>query len=670
MIDKLTVQRIMDTADIVDVVSDYVSLRKAGASYKGLCPFHDDRTPSFYVSPSRGICHCFTCGKGGNAAGFLMEIEQISYPEALRRLAKKYNIEIEERQLTDEERRHENDRESMFIINEWASKYFQDILHNDPDGTAVGMAYFRGRGFRDDMIAKFHLGFDPADRLRLAAEAKRKGYNDDYLVSTGLCYRNDHGQLIDRFAGRVVFPWMNRSGRVVGFTARVLDSRTKGVNQKYVNSPDSDIFHKGNELYGIYQARTAIHKADKVFLVEGQADVISMHQSGIENVVAGSGTALTRQQILLLKRYTNNITLIYDDDEAGHHAALKGTDEILVQGMNLRILLLPGGMDPDEFARSHTADEMQAYISGHETDFIQFKTQLLVSGVNDPVKRTEGINSVLKSVSLVTDNVLRDTYIHDCSRLFGIGEQTLFMQMNEMIRENRDERRREQEREANREAAAAARDTQAPQQTGGAPAGNAAAAQQPEQPQSKPVPAAHQMTANEQVEWELIKIVVRYGERPITVKNTDGADVTLPVAQYIAVDLGSDGLKFHNDLFNTILADCNSHLAEQGFAAEQYFVHHADIRISQLAVELSVDRYQLSKSMQVEMTPDRLRDNTLRLVLTLRMEYVNNAMQQINSSISTCKDNDEIMKMMQKYSELTKLRNSIAKLLGSNLIMS
>ena len=367
MIDRATVEKIKDAANIVDVVSEFVSLRKRGANYTGLCPFHNEKTPSFFVSPARGTCHCFGCGKGGNAVTFIMEHEQMTYPEALRWLANKYHIEIQERELTDEERREQSERESMFIINEWAAKYFEQQLQTEGEGTTYGLPYFRSRGFRDDIIAKFRLGYDLQSRFALPDAAKAQGYQPEFLLKTGICYQNDRGELIDRYAGRVVFPWIGLSGKVVGFTARVLDSRTKGVNMKYVNSPDSDIYHKAHELYGIYQAKKAIVKNDRVYLVEGQADVISMHQAGIENVVAGSGTALSFPQIHMLHRLTANITLIYDDDAAGLHAALKGTDMLLSEGMNLKVLLLPDGDDPDSFARKHTADELRQYTTTRQT---------------------------------------------------------------------------------------------------------------------------------------------------------------------------------------------------------------------------------------------------------------------------------------------------------------
>ena len=464
MIDRATVERILDATEIVDVVSEFVTLRKRGVNYVGLCPFHDDKTPSFYVSPTKGVCKCFACGKGGNAVHFLMEHEQITYPEALRWLARKYNIEIKERELSDEEKREAGERESMFIVNEWALEYFQGVMANDPDGRAIGKQYFRSRGFRDDIISKFQLGYALPRRDALSTAAKAKGYKEEFLVKTGLCYRKDSGELVDRYAGRVIFPWINVSGKVVAFGGRLLDSRTKGVQQKYVNSSDSEIYHKDHELYGIYQAKKSIVKEDRVFMVEGYTDVISMHQCGIENVVANSGTALSLHQIRLLRRFTPNIVLLYDGDEAGIHAAMRGTDMLLSEGMNIKVLILPDGDDPDSFSRKHTAEEFRAYIDDHQTDFIEFKTKLMLNGVTDPVKRSEAISSIVKSVSVIPDQITRDTYLHECSVRLQMSERTLIATMNRFISGEREEKAKEAEREERRMARDAAEAT-----TGNAP---------------------------------------------------------------------------------------------------------------------------------------------------------------------------------------------------------
>ena len=644
MIDRQTIDRIKDAANIVDVVSEFVTLHKSGSNYKGLCPFHNEKTPSFYVSPSRGTCHCFGCGKGGNAVGFIMEHEQMDYPEALRWLAAKYHIEIKERELSDEEKREQGERESMFIINDWAEKYFQHILHHDVDGLAVGMQYFRSRGFRDDIIEKFHLGYDLPDRHALAKAALAKGYKGEFLLKTGICYQNDRGELIDRYAGRVVFPWIGNSGRVVGFTARVLDSRTKGVSQKYVNSPDSEIYHKGYELYGIYQAKKAMAKNDRVYLVEGQADVIAMHQSGIENVVAGSGTALTLPQIHMLRRFTNNITMIYDNDEAGIHAALKGTDMLLSEGMNLKVLLLPAGEDPDSFARKHTASDFQAYIKEHETDFIRFKTQLLLDKENDPLKRSEAINSIVRSISVIPNQILRDTYIHDSMSYLNINEQTLINTMNRMIREDKNQEQKAQIREAER---------------------------QPAMPLPSLEPATPLQQATK-VEQMLIQLVIRYGEQIIFdhVEDHDGNLIDLTLAQYIHYTLSADGLYFHTPLYNQILDEAVAHAGKEGFIAEPYFVHHHDIGISQLAVDMSTDKFRLSESQQMKETVETLRQRVVHLILDFRMDYVEQKLKDLQKEIAQAvSDHDRMMKLLEEFKDLQMIRNALAQQLGNNIIM-
>ncbi|EJX10734.1 DNA primase, partial [gut metagenome] len=426
MIDQSTIDRILDAAQIYDVVSEFVTLRKRGVNYVGLCPFHDDKTPSFYVSPAKGLCKCFACGKGGNAVHFIMEHEQMSYPEALKFLAKKYGIEVKERELSDEEKQIQNERESLFIVNQFARDYFQQILHNHVEGRSIGMAYFRNRGFRDDIIEKFQLGYCTDSHDALAQEALRKGYKREYLIKTGLCYEKEDGSLRDRFWGRVIFPIHTLSGKVVAFGGRVLASATKGVKVKYVNSPESNIYHKSNELYGIYFAKQAIVKQDRCFLVEGYTDVISMHQAGVENVVASSGTALTIGQIRMIHRFTNNMTVLYDGDAAGIKASLRGIDMLLAEGMNIKVCLLPDGEDPDSFARKHHAAEFHAFINEHETDFIHFKTNLLLEDADkDPIKRAELISDLVQSISVIPEAIVRDVYIKECAQVLQVEDKLL-----------------------------------------------------------------------------------------------------------------------------------------------------------------------------------------------------------------------------------------------------
>lgn len=661
MIDHATVERIKDAANIVEVVSEFVTLRRSGANYKGLCPFHDEKTPSFYVSPARGMCHCFSCGKGGNPIGFLMEHEQMTYPEALRWLANKYHIEIRERELTDYEKREQSERESMFIVNEWAMKYFQDKMQNDPDGIAIGMQYFRSRGFRDDIIQKFQLGYDLADRRAFAVAALGKGYKEEFILKTGICYKNDRGELIDRYAGRVIFPWIGISGKVVGFGGRLLDSRTKGVNQKYVNSPDSEIYHKDRELYGLYQAKKAIAKEDRVFMVEGYTDVISMHQCGIENVVANSGTALSIHQIHILHRFTSNITLLYDGDAAGIHAAMRGTDMLLSEGMNLKVLLLPDGDDPDSFSRKHTAADFRKYIEEHQTDFIQLKTDLLLRNERDPLKRSEAINSIIRSISFVINPILRDTYIHDCSVRMGLNEATLINTLNGFIRNNREERTSEEARVA-----------------------------QQQQRIQTPQPTVIQTTPLQQaskVERMLVEMVIRHGDTIIydNVETEDGGVMSLNIAQYIDYNLSVDGLKLANPLFAKILQEAVAHSGEENFNAEQFFIHHEDIDVSRIATDLCVDKYRMldeQKSAanaepknkdelkaEEENRIENLRQQTEHLLNDFRMDYLEQHLRQLQAQISQASgDHDRLMQLMEEYKTAHELRSKLARLLGNNII--
>ena len=659
MIDRQTIERIKDAANIVEVVSEFVTLRKSGANYKGLCPFHDEKTPSFMVSPSRGTCHCFGCGKGGNAVSFIMEHEQMTYPEALRWLANKYHIEIQERELSDAEKREQSERESMFIVNEWAAQYFADILHNNVDGIAVGLQYFRSRGFRDDTIRKFQLGFDLPDRQAFARAALSKGYKEEFLLKTGICYKTDRGELIDRYAGRVIFPWIGISGKVVGFGGRLLDSRTKGVNQKYVNSPDSDIYHKDRELYGLYQAKKAIAKEDRVFMVEGYTDVISMHQCGIENVVANSGTALSTHQIHILHRFTSNITLLYDGDAAGIHAAMRGTDMLLSEGMNLKVMLLPDGDDPDSFARKHTAADFRKYIEEHQTDFIQFKTGLLLNNERDPLKRSEAINSIVQSIALVQDPVLRDTYIHDCAVRIGLNEMTLINTLNAFIRSGRNEMQTAEQR----------RQQQAVHQS---------VALTPVTPQQQAT----------KVERMLAQLIVRNGEEVIfdNLETDDGKLISLNVAQYVDYNLSVDGLEFSNPVYARILSEAVEHSSDEGFSAEQYFVHHDDIEVSKVAADLSMDKYTLSNEraataddaeknadelrVERENHIDQLRSQTEHLLNDFRMDFLEQRLKTLQSEINNAVSDPERMKrLMEEYKTMHELRSKLARMLGNNIIV-
>ena len=653
MIDRQTIDKIMDATNIVDVVGDFVTLRKAGVNYKGLCPFHDDKTPSFMVSPSKQICKCFACGEGGTAVNFLMKHEQITYPEALRWLAKKYNIEIQEKELTDEEKQQQNDRDSMFIVNEWAMEYFKDILKNDPDGIAIGKQYFRSRGVRDDIIEKFQLGYAPQKRDALAQASKTKGYKPEFLVKTGLCIEGEKG-VYDRYAGRAIFPWFNVSGKVVAFGGRVLDSRTKGVAQKYVNSPDSDIYHKERELYGIYQAKKAIVKEDRVFMVEGYTDVIAMHQAGIENVVANSGTALSTYQIHMLHRFTNNITLLYDGDEAGIHAAMRGTDMLLEEGMNIKVLLLPDGDDPDSFARKHSTEELKQYIEENQTDFITFKSHLTVENVTDPVKRSEAIGGIVKSISVIPDQILRSTYLSDFAHRINMKEQTLIAEMNKFIQKNLEDKEKDSARQQGRE---------------------------PQQEQELPRPevneddllSLHSPTEQaSQVEQMLVREIVRHGEEIIfeNIETEDGGTVSLNVAQYVNFDLTQDGLSFALPIHNQILAEAVEQSEKPDFKAESYFCNHADVQVSQLATRLAIDRHQLGGRFVLEPREGSLRQRVLHLVMDFRLNIVENRLKEIQRQLQQVgSDVEKMMQLLKEHKETKEIRDELAKRLGSDLVV-
>ena len=645
MIDRLTVEKIKDAANIVDVVSEFVSLRRSGANYKGLCPFHNERTPSFFVSPSRGICHCFSCGRGGTPINFIMEHEQMTYVEALRWLARKYNIEIKERELTDKERQEQSERDSMFIVNEWSADYFKQILLESEGGNSIGLQYFRSRGFRDDIISKFHLGYDVQDRHQLAREAQAKGYQLDFLLKTGICYKNDRSEYIDRYAGRVIFPWLSVSGKIVGFGGRLLDSRTKGVAQKYVNSPDSEIYHKDQLLYGIYQAKKAISREDRVYMVEGYTDVISMHQCGIENVVANSGTALSVHQIRMLHRFTSNITLLYDGDAAGIHAALRGTDMILAEGMNIKVLVLPDGDDPDSFARKHSSADFKQYIEDNQVDFIQFKTNLMLNGVTDPAKRSEAINSIVQSIAVVPNQILRDTYIHDCAQRLNIAESTLINTMNKFIREAQDRMNKAPNAEAQQ--------------------ANSASVTTQKYINNPSIP---------KVETMLMQVIIRHGDFIIyrDIEDEEGNLINLTVAEWINYSLSAENLRFSVDIYNRVLDETLEHLRDNNFAAEQYFIHHNDIEISQLATELILDKYQyireqkeentgkqnVSDETRMEKETEKLRNEVLHLLLDFHFDLLERRLQQIKMEITQPNNTPERMaSLMKDFRDTQQKRN-------------
>ena len=695
MIDQPTIDRILDAAQIYDVVSDFVTLRKRGVNYVGLCPFHDDKTPSFYVSPAKGLCKCFACGKGGNAVHFIMEHEQMSYPEALKYLAKKYGIEIKERELSNEEKLAQSERESLFIVNQFARDYFQNILRNHVDGRSIGMAYFRNRGFRDDIIEKFQLGYCTESHDAMAQEAIKKGYKKEFLIKTGLCYETDDHRLRDRFWGRVIFPVHTLSGKVVAFGGRVLASATKGVKVKYVNSPESEIYHKSNELYGIYFAKQAIVKQDRCFLVEGYTDVISMHQSGIENVVASSGTALTPGQIRLIHRFTNNMTVLYAGDAAGIKASIRGIDMLLEEGMNIKVCLLPDGDDPDSFARKHNSTEFRQFIQEHETDFIRFKTNLLLEDAGkDPIKRAELIGNLVQSISVIPEAIVRDVYIKECAQLLRVEDKLLVSEVakrREMQAEKRAEQTERERRAAarnNTEATAA----QVPYTEGDAALATADGTSLPPDMAAKyagsPIPPEDNYVSfipqegkegQEFYKYErlILQMIVRYGEKIMcNATNEEGQEVPVSVIEYVINDLKQDELSFHNPLHRQILTEAATHIHDAGFTAERYFLAHPETTISKLSVELISNRYQLSKyhskSQKIVTDEERLYELVPALMINFKYAIVSEELKHMMSALqdpAVANDEEKCNAIMKRYCEMREVQSIMAKRLGDRVVL-
>ena len=618
MIDDITKNRILDTAQILDVVSDFVSLRKRGTNYVGLCPFHNERTPSFNVNPARNIFHCFGCGKGGDPVHFLMEHEQLTFPEALRWLANKYGIEVVEKDMTDEERQAQDLRASLFIVNDYANHWFQNQLLTTPHGNAAGLAYFRSRGFRDDTIRKFQLGYSPDRRDALTTDALTKGYRKEFLAKT-VSYMNDKGDIWDRFSGRVIFPIHTLSGKVEGFGGRFLgDAKAKGTG-KYVNSAESEIYVKREGLYGIYFAKQAIVKHDKVYLVEGYADVISMHQSGVENVVASSGTSLTTGQIRMMHRFSNNVTVLYDGDSAGIHASLRSVDMLLEEGMAIKIVLLPDGEDPDSFARSRSAEEFKAYLDSHEVDFIRFKTDLLLRDAgDDPFKRGEVIKNIVESISVIPEAIIRSTYLTACSQMMHIEERILIAEVDKLRRKAWDERQKQRERAAAAHQSATSPDGAQPLNSPSTPADVPVAVELKPMAEGN-VPNGNGPTSREASgagsiegfgmgsvspdsyplynrELLLVQEIIRNGSRIVcTEEAEDGSTVGVTVADYIVTDLLSEGIPFSYPLFATIMQEVADHLDDPDFDAERFLMRHPNPQISNLSMQYCGDRYNLSR---------------------------------------------------------------------------
>lgn len=648
MIDQHTIQRIFDAADIVEVIGEFVSLKRAGQNYRGLSPFTNEKTPSFFVSPSKGIFKCFSSGKGGNVVTFLREHEKLSYPEALRWLAKKYNIEIVEKEQTAEEVQQQNERESLLIITQFAQKYFQDRLFQSEEGKAVGLSYFKERGFRENILKKFQLGYSPEKRDAFTQEALNKGYKLDYLVKCGLTIQKED-YTFDRFNGRVIFPIHSLSGKVIGFGGRILKSDAKAA--KYLNSPESEIYHKSQVLYGLYFAKSGIIKSDKCYMVEGYTDVLALHQAGLDNVVASSGTALTVQQVNLIKRFTQNITILFDGDEAGIKASLRGVDLILQEGLNVKVLLFPDGEDPDSFSRKVSATELKQYIDKNEKDFITFKTKLLMGdAVNDPVKKAGLITDIVRTISVIPNGIARTVYIRECSRLLDIDENVLIQELNK-IRSKHIETKYKQQRQ------------QRPVEK--------IKEQEDEKTQTVDI-------KNENYnERELIRLLLTYYDMDLfRVKDDDGNEKFVSVSEFIFKELEKDDLEFTHPVYKTIYAEIKTATSNGTDVSQKHFTHHPDELISTTSANLLTEAYDLSKIWRrkesyVETEDMKLREVVPETVLSFKSRIVRSMLEETLHRMKVAQEtdkNEEILDLQHRIVMLNNIKTNLSRSLGNRIV--
>lgn len=644
MISQETVNKIFDTVDIVEVISDYVTLKKSGTNYKGLSPFSNEKTPSFMVSPAKGIFKDFSSGKGGNAVGFLMEHEKLSYPEALQYLARKYNIEFEETELSPEEIQQRNERESLLAVTQYAQKYFSEQLMT-AEGKAVGLSYLRQRGFRDDIIEQFQLGYSPEDRKALTTEAKRNGYKQEFLVKTGLTIEKED-YVFDRFAGRILFPIHGISGNVVGFGGRTL--KTDKKTAKYLNSPESDIYHKSRLLYGLFQAKKSIVNSNRCFLVEGYTDVIALHQAGINNVVASSGTALTTEQIRLIKRFTENITVLYDGDEAGLKASFRGIDMILEESLNVKVLLLPEGEDPDSFAQGRSSSEFIEFINSNERDFITFKTEVLIADTkNDPIKRANMITDIVRSVAVIPDGIKRSVYLKECSMILSVDESVLYTEVNR-IRQGRREQAWKRERT------------------------------RPEQlvvPEQPTVPSIVQNVFSEIEEREIIYFLLKFGNQTLKLSEEENSEIT--VSQYIIREIQNDELQFTNLVYKQVFEDVKGMIESDKKIFERVFTFHDNKEIQDLAVDIVTSKYELSKVWRrkesyIEMPGENLGVEVPKTLLLYKLKVVDVALEDLRKQIEIAeknKENDKVMRLMAHLRDVEVAKNQISNVIGERIIL-
>ena len=648
MIDRPTIEKILDAAQIVDVVQEFVPLKKRGVNYLGLCPFHNEKTPSFTVSPSKEIFKCFGCGKVGNSVNFVMEHERLTYPEALKYLAKKYHIEVVEKELSQEEIDKQNERESLLVITTYAARQFNENLFQTDEGTCIGLSYFKERGFRQDTLKKFEVGYSFEKRDAFSKKALQDGYKQDFLVKTGLSIQNED-RIFDRFSSRVMFPIHSLSGQVLGFGGRILKTDPKSA--KYLNSPESEIYHKSRILYGIYQARKSISQEDRCYLVEGYTDVMSLHEAGIENVVASSGTSLTREQVRLIKRFTQNITILYDGDAAGIKASIRGIDLVLEEGMNVKIVLLPDSEDPDSYSKKVSNEEFLKFLKENETDFIRFKTKLLLSEAdNDPVRRADLIRDVVKSIAVIPEAITRTVYIKECSAVLEVTEPILYHEVNKL---------RQQKSFQDRDKYPGPEDLPVP-------------------PPVIVKPIQHQ-TVSWYSEKEIIRLLLKFGSMEFerTINKEDGKEEALNVADYIVREIISDDLLFDDRVCAKIFADFRFH-AEQGLiTGDKQFVKHEDPEISSLSADLLADSHELSriwkdKQTYVETEEMKLKEMVGDAVLKFKSDKIMIKRKEIMILLEEAvkaNDTEKVILLQKRYANLSVVLGLISRKLGNRILL-
>ena len=648
MIDRQTIDKILDAAEIVEVIQEFVPLKKRGVNYLGLCPFHNEKTPSFTVSPSKEIFKCFGCGKVGNAVNFIMEHEHLNWPEALKYLAKKYHIEVVEKERTQEEVEKENERESLLVITAYASRQFAENLYNTNEGISVGLAYFKERGFRHDTLKKFEVGYSFEQRDSFSKKAIGNGFKTELLVKTGLTIQHEE-RIFDRFSGRVMFPIHSLSGQVLGFGGRILKADPKSA--KYLNSPESEIYHKSRIVYGIYQARKAISREDRCYMVEGYTDVMSMHEAGIENVVASSGTSLTQEQIRLIKRFTPNMTILYDGDPAGIKASLRGIDLVLEEGMNVKIVLLPDGEDPDSYSKKISNEEFAKYLKEKETDFIRFKTQLLLAeSNNDPTQKANLIRDIVKSIAVIPEGITRTVYIKECSVVMEVSEEVLYHEVNKL---------RQQKSFQERNRYPGLEDLPVP-------------------PVQAVKPVIYK-TISFYSEREVIRLLLKYGSSEFEriINKEDGREDIITVSDYIVKEITSDDLSFDDKTCSKIFADFRFYSVQGLIPGDKHFVKHEDPDISRFSADVLSESHELSriwkdKQTYVETEDMKLRDVVPDAVLKFKSDKIIAARKEIMTQLEEAVkegDQEKVLKLQHRFNNLSTALGMISRQLGNRILL-